>query len=80
MGAFLFTSLGKKVGTLLKNAILGSMNKNFLDEKAYWENYTGHEISDEDVFEIQRNLQAFAKVLLSISQELKNKEKGGKYE
>lgn len=56
------------------------MNKNFLDEKAYWENYTGHEISDEDVFEIQRNLQAFAKVLLSISQELKNKEKGGKYE
>lgn len=46
---------------------------NFKTEKARWETYTGTKLSDEDVYEIQRNMQAFAKVLFQWRDELRMK-------
>ena len=50
------------------------MKNNFEKEKAFWQKYTDEKISDEDIFEINQNLQNFARVLLKIQEE-QNKEK-----
>lgn len=48
------------------------MDKNFIKEKIFWQKYTDEELSEEDIFEINYNLQNFAKALLDIHHQLEN--------
>lgn len=50
------------------------MKNNFEKEKAFWQKYTNEKLSDEDIFEINQNLQNFARVLLKIQKELSKEE------
>ncbi len=50
------------------------MYKNFQNEKDFWQKYTDHDLSEEDIFEINYNLQNFAKTLSIIYKEIKEKE------
>lgn len=69
---FFSAFLLKKHRLLFRN--MNSIKKSyFYDEKARWETYTGTKLSDEDVYEIQRNMQAFAKVLFQWRDELRMK-------
>ena len=50
-----------------------NMRNKIQKEKAFWQKYTDENISDEDILEINQNLQNFARVLLKIQKNLKNK-------
>lgn len=50
------------------------MDKNFQKEKAFWQQYTDEDLSEEDIFEINRNLLDFAGALLKIQKELSKEE------
>lgn len=49
------------------------MNKNYSNQKAFWQKYTEDELTDNDIDEINLNLQDFAKAILDIQQELLDK-------
>lgn len=49
------------------------MNYKIQKEKTFWQKYTDEKLSDENIFEINQNLQNFARVLLKIRTELENK-------
>ncbi len=51
-----------------------NMRNKIQQEKTFWQKYTNEKLSDEDIFEINQNLQNFARVLLKIQEE-QNKEK-----
>ena len=47
--------------------------RNSSGEEVFWQKYTNEKLTEEDIFEINQNLQNFARVLLKIRTELKNK-------
>ena len=52
------------------------MKTNFQNEKAFWQKYTDEDLTEKDIFEINRNLLDFAGVLLKMKKELQNEENG----
>jgi len=51
-------------------------NKEYENQKAFWQKYTADELTDNDIDEINLNLRDFAKAILDIHKELKsNKQK-----
>lgn len=50
------------------------MRNKIQQEKTFWQKYTNEKLSDEDIFEINQNLQNFARVLLKIQKELSKEE------
>lgn len=50
------------------------MDKNLQNEKAFWQQYTDEDLSEEDIFEINRNLLDFAGALLKMKKEIQERE------
>ena len=50
------------------------MNYKIQKEKAFWQKYTNEKLSDEDIFEINRNLLDFAGALLKMKKEIQERE------
>lgn len=49
------------------------MNKNYSNQKAFWQKYTADELTDNDIDEINLNLRDFAKAILDIHKELNSR-------